>query len=197
MAIAGGLGLVLALLATQTHVLGPFEPWVLAVAIALILIGLVELMRGARAFLVWSRRSSGVEYQWPLRRRAASHDVEPVPISNAALSSEPALTTPIEPIVRQAVQDTFTKAERLMPELLAEMRKDLSEFPARREFVVLKRGWSFNSGGQDILAYYFDDHPELENQLQVLENLLLIRDVTRTNVKRYRFMEAFVDYLTQ
>jgi len=63
--------------------------------------------------------------------------------------------------------------------------------------VVLKRGWSFNSGGQDILAYYFDDHPELENQLQVLENLLLIRDVTRTNVKRYRFMEAFVDYLTQ
>jgi len=90
----------------------------------------------------------------------------------------------------------FVKAEQLMPALVMEMRNDIATNPLSREFVVLKRGWSYNSGGEHFLAYHYDDHPELDGMLQILQNLGLIRDVTRTNVKRFRFMEELVDYLT-
>ena len=81
-----------------------------------------------------------------------------------------------------------------MPDLLAEMRDDLIQNPLYREFVLLKRGWAFNTRDQ-ILAYYFDDHPELKNQVLVLENHGLIIDVTSSNVDRYRLTESFVEYL--
>jgi len=44
-------------------------------------------------------------------------------------------------------------------------------------------------------VYYFDEHPELKNQVIVLENYGLIFDVTRKNVDRYRMTEDFVEYL--
>ena len=44
--------------------------------------------------------------------------------------------------------------------------------------------------------HYLDVHRELESKLQVLDTLGLIHNVTRTNVKPYRFDEALVDYLT-
>ncbi len=45
------------------------------------------------------------------------------------------------------------------------------------------------------LVYYYDDHPELENQLQILENLRLINDITYNNAKRYVMTEELADYL--
>jgi hypothetical protein len=89
----------------------------------------------------------------------------------------------------------FVKAEQLMPAFLMEMRIDLAANPLRREFVVLKKGWSYNSGGEDFTAYFYEEHPQLDGMLQILQNLGLIGDVTRTNVKRFRFMEELVDYL--
>lgn len=47
-----------------------------------------------------------------------------------------------------------------MGELLAEMRADQANDPLSREFVVLKRNWSYWPPGDEI-AYYLDDHPKL------------------------------------
>ena len=88
----------------------------------------------------------------------------------------------------------FIELERIMPDLLAEMRKDLTEYPLSREFVVLKKGWSYWASGHE-LAYYFEDHPELENKLRILLNHGLIQDVTHTNVSRYVISEKFARYL--
>jgi hypothetical protein len=85
--------------------------------------------------------------------------------------------------------------ERLVPELLAEMQTDLSVSPFKREFVLLKRGWAFWNGGT-AFEYYFDDHPDLDSKVQILENMDLVRDVTNKNVKRYRMAEELVEYLT-
>ena len=82
-----------------------------------------------------------------------------------------------------------------MPALLEEMREDLRNYPTSREFVVLKRGWVYNSQGF-YLAYYLDEHEDLEGKLQVLANLGLVREVTHNNVRRFLFAEQFVDYLT-
>jgi len=87
----------------------------------------------------------------------------------------------------------FLRLEQLMPDLLDEMRKDFGARPLSREFVVLKKGWSYWPSGHE-LCYYYEDHEELEGKLRILQNYALIREVTYTNVKRYVFAEAFARY---
>lgn len=57
--------------------------------------------------------------------------------------------------------------------LVAETRNDLEEHPLSREFVVLKKAWSYWAKGNG-LVYFYDDHEELDSKLQVLANLGLI-----------------------
>jgi hypothetical protein len=99
---------------------------------------------------------------------------------------------------RQAFDDeqnaVFAKAEQLMPELLSEMRHDLETHPVRREFVLLRKGWSYWAKGNE-LVYFFEDHPDLLSKLQVLENLDCVREITYNNVKRFIMTESFVEFL--
>lgn len=97
--------------------------------------------------------------------------------------------------VSNAEVAVFPKMERLMPDLLKEMRTDLAEHPLRREFVVLKRGWIYSAKGEE-LVYYYDEHPELNGKLDVLENCELIHEITYNNTLRYKISEDFADYLT-
>src|SRR5215208_1191008 len=92
-------------------------------------------------------------------------------------------------------QPSFAKIERLLPALLEEMREDLRNNPTTREFVLLKRWCVYNSGGRPYLAYYFDDHEDLEGKIQMLTNLGLVSEITYNNVRRFVFEEALVDYL--
>ena len=94
-----------------------------------------------------------------------------------------------------ASQSGLAKIERLMPSLLEEMRQDLRNHPTSREFVVLERGWIYDNPGL-YLAYYLDEHEDLEGKLQVLANLGFVQEITYNNVCRFLFSEAFVDYLT-
>jgi hypothetical protein len=93
------------------------------------------------------------------------------------------------------VSQRFAKIETMMADLLAEMAADLRENPLRREFVVLKRCWSYWGKG-DELVYYYDDHDELDSKLRILLNHGLIHDITRTNTSRFVITEEMVGYLT-
>jgi len=95
----------------------------------------------------------------------------------------------------KTVRSGNAKIEQLMPALLEEMREDLLNNPTTREFVVLKRGWIYSSRGP-YLAYYLDEHEDLESKLQILVNLGRIQEITYNNVRRFVFNEEFVDYLT-
>ncbi len=90
--------------------------------------------------------------------------------------------------------DAYRKVERLMPELLAEMRNDLAESPLSREFVILERSWTYLDRG-NLLVYYFDDHAELTNKLRILQNACMVGNITRNNVDRYVMSERLVEYL--
>jgi hypothetical protein len=81
-----------------------------------------------------------------------------------------------------------------MPQLLMEIRNDLAQYPLRREFVILRRTWTYWAEGHE-LVYYLDDHPELLSQLQILENYGLIREITYNNVDRYLISEELAEYL--
>jgi hypothetical protein len=89
----------------------------------------------------------------------------------------------------------FMELENLMPDLISEMRKDLTSNRLSREFVILKRSWIYSGKGHE-LCYYFDDHTDLENKLLILQNYGLIRDITYTDTKRYVITEELASYLT-
>jgi len=74
---------------------------------------------------------------------------------------------------------------QLMPDLLDEIRKDLRERPLTREFVLLKKVWSYWPGGQEA-SYFYEDHPDLENKVRILQNYGLIREITFNEVKAVR-----------
>jgi hypothetical protein len=92
--------------------------------------------------------------------------------------------------------DVFTKVERQMPELLAEMRKDLSANPLCREFVVVRKVLMF-SWSKPILIYYYEDHSSLDDKMHILQNHRLIQNISDDpDVPRYVISEPFADYLT-
>lgn len=98
----------------------------------------------------------------------------------------------LEPI--HAFNETFARLEQQMPALLAEMRKDLAAHPLRREIVLLKRSWSYWAKGNE-LVYYFEDHPDLLSQFQILANNHLAVEITYNNVTRYQISEDLARYL--
>jgi hypothetical protein len=88
------------------------------------------------------------------------------------------------------------KIEKLMPDLLTEMRKDLADYPTAREVIILNRSVVYNGDGSIILMYYYEDHSDLNGKITVLVNYGLLREITYNNVKRYTMSEGFADYLT-
>lgn len=99
----------------------------------------------------------------------------------------------------QRNKDPYQKIEKLMPDLISEMKKDLSEQPLKREFVLLEKNWVYwvywASGNE--LFYFFEDHPDLKSKIRILENYGLVYEITFNNVDRYNITEEFADYLTQ
>ena len=90
--------------------------------------------------------------------------------------------------------EVFERMEHLMPALLAEMRQDLAAYPLRREFVVMQRSWMYWAKGNELF-YYYDDHPDLDDKLRILENEGLVRDITYNNARRYVLSERLAEYL--
>ena len=90
---------------------------------------------------------------------------------------------------------SFARLEQKLPELISEMRTDLTKQPLTREFVVLSRRVLYNSGAKPHFTYYFEDHAELLSKLQICENFGAMYDVAFNDVPRFNFTEEFVDYI--
>ncbi|MBD2693851.1 helix-turn-helix domain-containing protein [Anabaena catenula] len=91
----------------------------------------------------------------------------------------------------------FLSIEKLIPELLADMKNDLHDHQFIREFVILSNKWVYNSDPNHMVhAYYFEDHPYLRNKLRILENYGLIYEITYNNVARFVISEELAAYLT-
>jgi hypothetical protein len=86
--------------------------------------------------------------------------------------------------------------QRLMPELIAEMRTDISGHPLGRELIMLPKGVSFwFPSDRTIFTYYQKDHPDLGSKLRILQNHGLIHDIRHNNVPRFSISEAFAEFL--
>jgi Putative DNA-binding domain len=90
----------------------------------------------------------------------------------------------------------FSYIQKLIPDLLEEMKNDLCENPFIREFIIIGNGWTYNAETHNkILFYYFEEHIHLRGKLRILENCGLIYEITYNDVKRFIFSEELVEYL--
>ena len=110
-------------------------------------------------------------------------------IKSAALEGPVSGETRAPAAPRAAV---FSRLEKLMPDLLAEMGDDLARSPHTREFVIMSKDWVYNG---EVMAYYFEDHPNLEGKVRILQNYGLIKDITYNDVARYSISEELAEYL--
>jgi hypothetical protein len=110
---------------------------------------------------------------------------EKITISEVERGQRPQLNTKIA---------VFEKLEKIMLDLLNEMRTDLAKYPLRREFVLLKKEWFYWAKGNE-LVYFYNDHSDLDDKIRILENYNLVREITYNNTKRYLITEELADYL--
>lgn len=83
-----------------------------------------------------------------------------------------------------------------MPKLIGEMKDDLEDEKHRfaREFYIVEKGAVLNITGK-YLAYYFEDHEDLQDKINILENYEYITDITSNNIKKYKMTEEFVELI--
>lgn len=126
---------------------------------------------------------------WLCQKCAKLIDSDPVRYTTALLQA-------LESGQNEDTNETrvFIKLEALMPDLLLEMRQDLAKYPLARDFVLLNKGASYWSGGRE-LNYNYEDHENLRDKIQILQNACLVTETTFTNVPRFVMQEDFVDYL--
>lgn len=96
---------------------------------------------------------------------------------------------------KKQTSEDYSNVFSLMPELIHEIGNDLDQHPLFREFILLKKGVSYNYGGREHLVYFYDTHPDLDAKILLLQNHGLVRDITYNNTKRYVLEEHFVDSL--
>jgi len=115
--------------------------------------------------------------------------------SDAEAASANALERRRSPVTES--EGVFLEAERLMPDLIAEMRTDVrgDKTVLIREFVPLANCNVVFGHSKPRFVYYQNEHPYLQLQLDWLEEMGVIVDVTPKNSPIYRMTSEFADWL--
>ena len=92
-----------------------------------------------------------------------------------------------------------SKIISFMPELLSEMQRDVKSEGAElvREFCIIPNRRVSYSTSKKRFSYFEDEHEDLKNKIDFLENSGLVEDVTTGNMPIYRMKEEFADWLRE
>ena len=104
---------------------------------------------------------------------------------------------PVQADTADIGHEALRRLELLMPELFSEMRTDLKDYPLRREFILMPKKAMYSSGGQSILAYFYEDHADLLEKVVILATSGAVIDITYNDVDRYLMTETLVTYLSE
>ena len=102
--------------------------------------------------------------------------------------------TKVLSIFTPALTDTLL---RVMPRLLAEMKADFNRegMELVREFAILSNSRVSFWSEKKRFIYYQEEHPDLQNKVDLLQQYGLVKDVTPGNTPIYRMKEEFVEWL--
>lgn len=91
----------------------------------------------------------------------------------------------------------FPDLEKKAPALVAEMREDLQSKPLVRQFILMSKKASYNSGSTPYFVYYYEDHDFLDSVITIMIHAGAVYDIAFNRVPRYNFDETFVHYLLE
>ncbi len=97
--------------------------------------------------------------------------------------------------LKRRCKKEFLEVKKQMPELIAELKSDLSHEENRliREFFVLPNNRVCLGGSEKLrLIYYEEEHKGLRSKIDILENRGFLTDVRIGNAPIYRMSEEFV-----
>lgn len=87
---------------------------------------------------------------------------------------------------------TFETVCHQMPDLIQEMRDDLTQKPHVREFFVLADGTALGGMSSPAFTYHERAGRPVFSWVQALENHGYVQDITPKNTPKYRMTEEFV-----
>jgi hypothetical protein len=92
----------------------------------------------------------------------------------------------------------FNEAKDKMPGLIGEIKKDLEnpEYLLVREFFIISKRNILNTDSK-TLVYYYEEHEDLKEKVQILENMGFVTDITPGNCPKYRMTEEFVNLVSK
>jgi uncharacterized membrane protein YgcG len=95
--------------------------------------------------------------------------------------------------------NNFEKVKKMMPQLLEEMREDISSEENRliREFAILPNRKVLFNYSKRHFSYFADEHEDLRNKIDILEDYGFVTDVTTGNTPIYRMREEFLGHLRE
>lgn len=98
----------------------------------------------------------------------------------------------------ELIKTKFLKVKNLIPELIADMKKDLTSKSGKliRELYIISKYWHLNVANPHFV-YYIEDYENLQGEIHILENYGFVKDVTPStkSVKKYRLTEKFVELI--
>jgi hypothetical protein len=92
----------------------------------------------------------------------------------------------------RAERQAFDTVCQQMPDLIKEMRDDLTQKPHVREFFLLHEGSAFGIKNSDAFVYRASEKHPVRSWAKTLENHGYVQDVTPGNTPKYRMTEEFV-----
>jgi Effector-associated domain 7 len=110
---------------------------------------------------------------------------------------ESEITTSLSVNLLDGRMNAFLKAKLRLPKLIADLKEGLGSEKGEyiRELYLIHKDQMLTGKSQSFF-YCFENYSNLRGQLQILENYGFVKDVTSTNIKRYRMTEEFVEFLT-
>jgi hypothetical protein len=101
---------------------------------------------------------------------------------------------------KQAIAESknqFSKLHQIMQKLMKEMAEDLRDDDTHttREFVILSNRRQFFQTTVKRFVYFESEHPNVQNQVAMLEAAGYVQKVDFTNIGIYRMQETLVEKL--
>lgn len=145
---------------------------------------------------IWTRLTSGTTTVQAGKENQSISGVSVADNTGVVVVAQDFTLNQVPSLHTQRSNDRFTILEQQIPELLEEMRQDLTGNSFCREFIILSKKWTYCADrNKTLFYYYFEEHSDLRNKLQILENYELIREITYNKVERFVITEELAAYL--
>ena len=111
--------------------------------------------------------------------------IAPIPNSGLLLNAE-----------LSVAERSFLDVQKMMPNLIAEIKNDLKRDESIREFFVTSKLRAYDDyGSQEHFLYFYEEHENLQKKIDTLQACGFVLVGKQDNQKMYQFSEDFFEFI--